>query len=178
MANLSMAVCKLFQSDRFQNKPLQSFILAQEFIRTLMSEGFDHKKLAEATNCQSTSFSIWRRFNVDGVTKRPQFKRDTERVLSWLNQHLETDTPKPLPADIAVWVALSSDIKHPGRIFVPWNSRVQDIPKLLIDEETLPIKSDLDVESLTLNGEVMEWTRFCSSYSFDYPNLVIVTLSA
>jgi hypothetical protein len=179
MAKLNADVKTIFRA-LYKNEPLTDYKRCQSFVYDLMNSklitGYTNRQLAEATNCQSANFSIWRRSNSVMQTDS-QFYRDTNRVQTWLNQHLETDAPKPLPADIEVWVALASAKDKPGRVFVPANSRVQDIPKLISEERTLGVMSELDVESLILGEETMEWTRLCSSYSFANPNLVLVHLS-
>jgi hypothetical protein len=205
MAKLNADVRLVFQM-LYDDQPLTDYSQCRDFVVHLMKK-YTNDELAKATNCEETNFSIWRLWG--SPTRRDsQFQRNQTRVQTWLNQHLETETPKPLPADIAIWVTLASCGPHQVqnirkfleenkipvdsgwgvlclnlgkgiacRVFIPFDSRVQDIPKFLLESKLLPIRSELDVESLTLGEETMEWTRLCSSYSFAYPNLVVVHLS-
>src|SRR5579872_1888793 len=174
MEKLHTNVRQIFKSAQFQNKPLTDCTLAQEFIRAVIKLGYTHDQLAMVTNCNVYTFSHWCR----RIFPRhdSQFERETHRIQTWLNQHLETESPKPLPADITVGVALATEMKNPQIVFVPSDSRVQDIPKFIYESQCLPLKSELDVESLTLRGETLEWTRPISSYAYSFPMVILVHL--
>jgi hypothetical protein len=172
MEKLHADVRQIFKSTQFQNKPLTHHTLAQDFIWALVGLGYTHDQLAIVTNCQVVSFDSWCLWSFQRHDS--QFQRDTNRIQSWLNQHLDTETPKPLPADIWMWVARKSDMKAAIRLAVPVDSRVQDIPKFIVEDTRLGIKSELDIEALTLDTEPMEWTRFCSSYDFSGLHVVVV----
>src|SRR5579884_1344561 len=129
MEKLHADVRQIFKSAQFQNKPLTDYTLAQDFIRALIKLGYTHDQLAIVTNCNVYTFVSWchRIFH----RHDSPFERDTHRIQTWLNQHLETENPKPLPADIAVWVALATEMKNPQCVWVPFDSRIQDIPKFI-----------------------------------------------
>lgn len=176
MEKLNADVRQIFTSVQFQNKPLTDCTLAHDLIRALKQLGYTQDQLARVTNCNVYSFSHWCR----SILHRHDslFQRDTHRIQHWLNQHLESETPKPLPADIWMKVARKSDMKKTILLSVPFDSRVQDIPKFIVEDKSLKIYSELDIESLFLGKEVMEWTRFCSSYDLSVLNLVIVGVSS
>src|SRR5438552_3926117 len=99
MPKLNADVKTIFRAF-YKNEPLTDYKRCQSFVYDLMNSKlitcYTNRQLAEATNCQPTNFSIWRRSN-SVMRTDSQFYRDTNRVQTWLNQHLETDTPKPLP---------------------------------------------------------------------------------
>jgi hypothetical protein len=175
MEKLHANIRTIFKNN-FHSQPLADYKHAQEFVQRLLNLGYRDEHLAEATNCDPHNFTMWRRWG-HSTQYASRNERVEKRVQTWLNQHLETDIPKALPADIPIWVALASARDKLRRVYVAFDSRVQDIPKFLFEEKTFPIQSELDIESFTLGEETLEWTRLCSSYSFAYPNLVLVHLS-